>query len=240
MPLKIYRMNVDMRAKSKLTHSRYLVHSFLLKNVKKFAKEICRKKNSAILDIGCATKPYEILFREECDEISYIGLDLNPKSYADVISIGENMPFKDGSFDNVLCTQALEHTIDPDKVVKETFRLLKREGSLLISTHGVWIEGHEHPDNWRWTGNGLVKLLKSNGYEIERCISMPPISSIIQLLILYIPEFPPTNYSIIPLCNILARFLQKTIKIGPKIHVVHILKASKITPEVDGLKVERS
>lgn len=39
---------------------------------------------------------------------------------------GEKMPFKDNEFDYVICNQVLEHTDDPEKFLKEQFRVAKR------------------------------------------------------------------------------------------------------------------
>ncbi len=39
---------------------------------------------------------------------------------------GEEMPFKDKEFDYVICNQVLEHTDDPEKFLKEQFRVAKR------------------------------------------------------------------------------------------------------------------
>jgi SAM-dependent methyltransferase len=184
----------------------------------------------SILDIGCGMKPYKIFFKEKTEDLTYVGIDINLNSAADAISVGEYIPFKTNSFKSVICTQALEHTNNPNQVVEEILHILENNGSLLISTHGVWIEGHEHPDNWRWTRTGLIKLLQLNGYEVESCHSMPPITSVAQIMLLYIPEIAPLKYSIIPFLNITAILLAKAFKgRGPKIHIVHVLRALKST-----------
>jgi ubiquinone/menaquinone biosynthesis C-methylase UbiE len=181
-----------------------------------------------VLDLGCGKKPYEFLFKKKLVQASYLGIDISSKSNADALAIGENIPFKDCSFKYVISTQTLEHTIDPSKVLGEIYRILDYDGSLLISTHGVWIEGHETPDMWRWTNTGLVHLLELNGYEVDSVASMPPILSITQLMLLYLPNYTLFRYTITPLFNGLATTLQKRFKYGgPKIHVVHVLKATK-------------
>jgi SAM-dependent methyltransferase len=47
-------------------------------------------------------------------------------------SKAEDLPFKDGSFDAVLCINALDHTQDWRKVISEMLRILKKGGSLYL------------------------------------------------------------------------------------------------------------
>ena len=217
-----------MRAKPKITNSRYLILSFLAKNVNSFAKDIGEKSDPSILDIGCGMKPYSVLLEKSNHSVSHIGIDLNRTSCAEAIAIGEYTPFKECSFKGVLCTQALEHTIDPAKVIDETFRVLEYDGSLFLSTHGVWIEDHEIPDNWRWTRTGLTKLIGNSGYKVESCHSMSPITSVAQLSLLYVPEVLPSKLTVIPIINLIAIALERALKShGPKIHLVHIVRATK-------------
>jgi len=46
----------------------------------------------------------------------------------------ESLPFEDGSFDLVLCSQVLEHALDPAAALRELARVLEPGGTLLLST----------------------------------------------------------------------------------------------------------
>ena len=84
-----------------------------------------------ILDVGCGIKPYEPLFRPYA---SYVGVDVgNPA--ADLEGSAEELPVEDASFDLVLCTQTLEHTLDPAQAVRELRRAVAAGGRVLASTH---------------------------------------------------------------------------------------------------------
>jgi len=75
-------------------------------------------ERTRILDVGCGVKPYEPFFRPYA---SYVGVDVgNPA--ADLEGAAEDLPVDDASFDLVLCTQTLEHCVDPARAVRELRR----------------------------------------------------------------------------------------------------------------------
>jgi SAM-dependent methyltransferase len=112
-----------------------------------------------ILDVGCGVKPYEPFFRPYA---SYVGVDVdNP--VADLEGAAEDLPVDDASFDLVLCTQTLEHCLDPAAAVRELRRAVAPGGRVLASTHGVQVYHPAPEDLWRWTHAGLERLFRENG-----------------------------------------------------------------------------
>ena len=117
-----------------------------------------------VLDLGCGAKPYRSLFRGP-----YIGLDLQSfHARPDCLAASERLPVARGAVDVVLSTQQLEHVEDPLAVLTEARRVLKDGGRLLLSTHGVWPYHPDPTDYWRWTEEGLVKLVTSAGFTVDR------------------------------------------------------------------------
>jgi len=49
-----------------------------------------------------------------------------------IVGTGENIPLKDNSVDLVVCTNALDHTEDPEKVIMEIKRILKPSGYFAV------------------------------------------------------------------------------------------------------------
>ncbi|MGB3019514.1 MAG: class I SAM-dependent methyltransferase, partial [Ignavibacteria bacterium] len=46
---------------------------------------------------------------------------------------GEKIPFEDKFFDKILCSEVVEHVLDPREVLKEMSRVLKDDGILSLS-----------------------------------------------------------------------------------------------------------
>lgn len=79
--------------------------------------------------------------------------------------VGENIPFKDGSFDVVFSFQVFEHVQDPLKVLRESWRVLKPGGILYINApnYNTFFEGHYNvfwiPNIPKWLGRVYLRLL---------------------------------------------------------------------------------
>ncbi|MFA5000610.1 MAG: class I SAM-dependent methyltransferase [Candidatus Paceibacterota bacterium] len=135
--------------------------------IRKFSRVV--PHNSKILDVGCGNKPYKNLFLSS----SYQGIDIEGGGHTDQEKTvdkffdGVHIPFPDNQFEVILCTQVLEHTPEPAKLLNEMARTLKTDGQVFITTPFVWNE-HEIPyDFYRFTRYGLEQLLTQNGLEIS-------------------------------------------------------------------------
>ena len=69
---------------------------------------------------------------------------------------------KDNTFDFVLCTEVLEHTIQPFDAIKEIYRILKPGGILFLSVPCNFRIHGPLPDNLRFTQYGIQKALLPN------------------------------------------------------------------------------
>lgn len=121
--------------------------------------------SARVLDFGCADQPYRKFLPENAN---YVGADLPGNPQADVnIRADGRLDLEDVGFDAVLSTQVLEHVADPFVYLQECWRVLKPGGRLLLSTHGLMIYHADPVDYWRWTGEGLQKIVRDAGFEVE-------------------------------------------------------------------------
>ena len=109
-------------------------------------------EGSLVLDMGCGEGRHTIgLFVEK--KINAFGFDLSlddlniARSRLDdftaqsssnsvcVFGVSDinNMPFQDGSYDSVICSEVLEHVPVPEESIKELIRVLKPGGVLALS-----------------------------------------------------------------------------------------------------------
>lgn len=212
----------------------FIARRGLTKNIKQLSSEISGK----ILDVGCGTKPYKDFF----NFIEYIGLEFdtgidNEKKSADYYYDGKIFPFQTESFDSVICNQVLEHIFEPEDFLKETFRVLKPKGKLLLTVPFVWDE-HEQPfDFARYSSFGLKHLLNRAGFRIiihKRSVNN--ISVIFQLLSGYFYKISFKNkflkwvvmFLIIFPSNLIGIILGKLLPANNDLFLDNIILAEKI------------
>jgi SAM-dependent methyltransferase len=146
--------------------SRYYYLTQLRKQIQSISNTFLKNaKELTLLDLGCGNMPYEPIFKEHVKE--YIGADL-PENKRAAIHINTNsiVQLGDNAMDIVLSTQVLEHVEDPILYLSEAHRVLKKDGLLILSTHGYWMYHPDPTDYWRWTCSGLQKIIKERGFEI--------------------------------------------------------------------------
>lgn len=124
------------------------------------------EKDLVAVDLACGDMPYRSLFEPIVK--TYLGIDLPSNPLADFHFPAEvkRFPLKSESADLVICTQALEHIACPAWFLSEARRICKQTGLLFLSTHGLWVYHPCPGDYWRWTGEGLRKLLNEQGWEV--------------------------------------------------------------------------
>lgn len=121
-----------------------------------------------VLDVGAGEAPWRDLLSEE---VEYVGVDADLSgefgmrrqsgiTYYD----GKNLPYDDGSFDHILCTEVLEHVSDPLAFLADLQRVLRRGGTLILTVPWSARLHHLPYDYSRFTRFGLIALLDAAGF----------------------------------------------------------------------------
>lgn len=133
------------------------LHRLLTKKITRTRLDAFIKKHaqdSYTLDIGCANSPYSKFFKNR------VGLDIASGPGVDVVSDAHVLPFPDGTFENILCTEVLEHLHTPEKAISEMYRVLKSQGTIILTTRFIF-PIHDAPhDYYRYTKYGLRHLFQ--------------------------------------------------------------------------------
>ena len=107
------------------------------------------------LDIGCANSPYSGFFPKR------LGFDILPGEGVDVVGDAHELPFPNETFEQILCTEVLEHLHTPHLALSEMHRVLKPGGKLILTTRFLF-PIHDAPgDYFRFTKYGLQHLLRN-------------------------------------------------------------------------------
>ncbi len=117
-----------------------------------------------ILDVGCGYQPYRHLFRNSC----YVGLDLSSERNPTVVGDARVLPFKDSTFDGVICSEVIEHVFEKEKVLDEIRRVLCPGGWVILTAPMSWGLHYEPYDFWRFTPYSLRRLLEERRFQIVR------------------------------------------------------------------------
>ena len=137
---------------------------FIIKNLQAEAlkKYSCQLKGMT-LDVGCGGR----LYRKYLPAGNpYVGMDISAAAKPDVLGKAQDVPFSDGCFESVLCTEVLEHLPEPEKAVCEIRRVLKKDGFLYLTVPQAWPLHYEPEDYLRFTSYGIRGLLEKNGFGI--------------------------------------------------------------------------
>jgi SAM-dependent methyltransferase len=212
----------------------YFARKGLNENVKELAHNIVGKT----LDVGCGSKPYQSLYKSS----EYVGLEFDtPENRriknADFFYDGETFPFSADEFDSVVANEVFEHVFNPDNFLDEIYRILKKDGKIIMTMPFVWDE-HEQPiDYARYSSFGIKFILEKHGFEIlEQRKTLDDIRVIFQLISLYIFKKLRTNngkiniliiFILIAPINILGSLMNLILPSNSDLYLDNIILARK-------------
>ena len=138
-------------------------------------KEHCKGLQGVCVDLAGGKHPsYEEYWDLKCERPArlndsslggFIKTAYDPKDEPDVVvDLNKPIPFEDNFADNIFLFNAIYILEEPKESLREVFRILKPGGKLFLSSPFVNNEMPEPHDYWRFTAEGLEKILKEAGF----------------------------------------------------------------------------
>lgn len=174
----------------------------LKRRAQRILEELDLKKGDRVLEIGCGNGYYLNLFYKVKIKSDLVGIDIDERALVDARKNVDRevrllkadttkLPFEDKSFDKVIMSEVIEHVYDEKKALSEAYRVLKTNGTFILTTCSIdypflwdpvnWILQHlfnTHIKSGFWAGiwnqhlrlykiNTLNELIKRSKFKIE-------------------------------------------------------------------------
>ena len=109
--------------------------------IKSLKRKNIRLKNAKVLDIGSGRGGYSYALNKNGAHV--ISLDIDSKRFAlssrrFVNADATRLPFRQSSFDIVFCSSIIEHLEEPEKLLSEIKRMLKKDSICYLSFPPFW------------------------------------------------------------------------------------------------------
>lgn len=158
----------------------FTIHkSFMLHKINRYQSYFEGK----ILDVGAGDQPYRKLFTKTSNYIStntkqHYNHSEEMSKFTDVwIKDASELPFKENEMDGLLCFQVLSVVEKPDLFFKETERILKPGGKLLLTTDFLYPTWNIE-DRGRYSKQQLERLAVTAGLKVLKTESFGGIRSL--------------------------------------------------------------
>lgn len=120
-------------------------------------------------DLGCGFAPMYQYYKEYTEKVICIDWanSLHKNKILDMrCDLSKPLDLEDGSIDTVILSDVLEHIFNPKSLLREIYRILRADGTVLLNTPFTYPE-HEKPyDYFRYTEFFFRKMVKEIGYEL--------------------------------------------------------------------------
>lgn len=113
-------------------------HKTEIMRLRKKLNSVAYAPTNKILDIACGISVFGKTFGDQV-----YGIDINPQAVkiankngikAIIGDVEQKWKFPNAYFDIVICSHIIEHLVNPDQLLRESKRVLKDEGLLIIAT----------------------------------------------------------------------------------------------------------
>jgi len=145
----------------------YFWATYRRKTLDKLLKKNKRYYKGVVLDIGGRERGK---FKKPKDKVEkWIFADIEEKHKPDIVLNVENMSqIKSESIETINAIELFEHVENPEKGLKECYRVLKRGGVMILSVPFMYPIHADPYDFQRWTEIKWKKVLTKIGFKIEK------------------------------------------------------------------------
>lgn len=149
-------------------HSNKKPYNWLIYNISdKWLESYSKYYKGTLVDLGCGEAPHKNYFLQYVDK--YIGVDWTNtlhNSKADIVSnLNVKIELEDNYADTIVSLSVMEHLCEPQTFLNESYRILKKDGTIILGVPWMWWI-HEAPhDYFRYTPYGLKYMFKKTGYK---------------------------------------------------------------------------
>lgn len=152
-----------------------IIAKFYTKNIPKYVK-------GHFLDLGCGQAPLYLLYKNYTKNITCVDWSnsIHENSHLDFEQdLNMNLVMESNTYDSIILSDVLEHIRKPEALLNEIFRVLNKDGILLMNVpFFYWL--HEHPfDYYRYTKYALQSMCEDTGFEI---IELKPYGGIPEII----------------------------------------------------------
>lgn len=132
----------------------------LKRRARRIVERLELKAGDKVLEVGCGNGYYLSLLNRLNLNVSLTGIDNDKMALFDaqrfigderiklILADATKLPFKSNSFDKVICSEVIEHVRSDKKVLQEIFRVLKKEGVMVLTTCNIRYPFFWDPINW--------------------------------------------------------------------------------------------
>ena len=121
-----------------------------------------------MLEVGNGRKGRRGKFKPPFERtVSWTHIDIDRINHPDVQTDVQYLPFRKDEFDTIVCLEMLEYVDSPQTALNEIKRVLKCNGTLIVSTPFMHRMDTPH-DYWRFTETGLRYLFHRCGFKVKK------------------------------------------------------------------------
>lgn len=148
-------------------HNNRRWHNWIVYDINdKFLQKYSKYLKGHLVDLGCGDAPYKKYFLQFVDK--YTGVDWSNtlhNSKIDIYSdLNVELDLEDEVADSIISISVLEHLFEPQVFLNESFRILKKDGRMLLQVPWQW-RLHEIPhDYFRYTPYALKHMFAKAGF----------------------------------------------------------------------------